>query len=67
MPKSEKCSVDPKLYKSKGNYHVLTTSQKAGLIGLYKKFLLVSTMAKSQPVFLKVDGTVIFTITFIME
>ena len=47
-----------------GKYHVLSTSQKAGLTGLYKKFLLLSTTAISKPVFQEVDGTVILPLTF---
>jgi len=55
------------LYKSKGKDHVPTTSQKAGLTGLYKKFLFMSTTAISKLVFQEVDGTVILPLTFIKE
>jgi len=53
--------------KSKGKDHVLSTSQKAGLTSLYKKFLFLSTKAISKPVFQEVDGTVILPLTFIKE
>jgi len=46
---------------------VLSTSQKAGLTGLYKNFLLMSTTAISKPVFQEVDGTVILSLTNIKE
>jgi len=39
--------VSSLLYKSKGKDHVPSTSQKAGLTGLYKKFLFLSTTAIS--------------------
>jgi len=55
------------LYKSKGKDHVSSTSQKAGLAGLYKKFLFMSTTAISKPVFPEVDGTVILPLTFRKE
>jgi hypothetical protein len=45
----------------------ISTSQKAGLTGLYKKFLFMSTTAISKPVFQEVDGTVILPLTFIKE
>jgi len=51
------------LYKSKGKDHILSTSQKAGLTRLYKKFLFMSTTAISKPV----NGTVILPLTFIKE
>ncbi len=44
-----------------------TTSQKAGLTGLYKNFLFMSTMAISKPGFQEVDITVIPVLTFIKE
>jgi len=53
------------LYKRKGKDHVLSTSQKAGLTGLYKKFLFMSTTAISKPVLQEVDSTVILPLTFI--
>jgi len=43
---------------SKGKDHVPSTSQKAGLTGLYKKLLFMSTTAISKPVFQEVDSTV---------
>jgi hypothetical protein len=55
------------LYKSKGKDHVPSTYQKAGLTGLYKKFLFLSKTAISKPVFQEVDGTVILPLTFIKE
>ena len=55
------------LYKSKGKDHVPSTSQKAGLTGLYKTLLFMSTTAISKPVFQEVDGTVILPLTFIKE
>ena len=55
------------LYICKGKYHVPSTSQKAGLTGLYKNFLLMSTTAISKPVFQEVDGTVILPLTNIKE
>jgi len=58
------CSL---LYKSKGKDHLLSTSQKAGLAGLYKKFLFLSSTAISKPVLQEVDGTVILPLTFIKE
>ena len=51
----------------KGKDHVLSTSQKAGLTGLYKKFLFMSTTAISKPVFQEVDDTVILPFIFIKE
>jgi len=51
----------------KGKDHVLSTSQKAGLTGLYKKFLFMSTTAISKLFFQEVDGTVILPPTFIKE
>jgi len=48
-----------------GKDHVPSTSQKAGLTGLYKKFLCMSTMAISKPFFQEVDGIVILPLTFI--
>ena len=44
------------LYICKVKYQV---SQKAGLTGLYKNFVLMSTTAISKPGFQEVDGTVI--------
>jgi len=55
------------LYKRKVKDHVPSTSQKAGLTGLCKKFLFMSTTAISKPVFQEVDGTVILPLTFIKE
>ena len=55
------------LYICKGKYHVLLTSQKAGLTRLYKNFLLMSTTAISKQVFQEVDGTVILPLTNIKE
>jgi len=55
------------LYKSKGKDHLLSTSQKVGLAGLYKKFLFLSSTAISKPVLQEVDGTVIPPLTFIKE
>ena len=55
------------LYNCKGKYHVPSTSQKAGLTGLYNNFLLMSTTAISKPVFQEVDGTVILPLTNIKE
>ncbi len=55
------------LYKSNGKDHVPSTSQKAGLTGLYKTLLFMSTTAISKPVFQEVDGTVILPLTFIKE
>ena len=51
----------------KGKYHVLSTSQKAGLTGLYRNLLFMSTTAISKPVFQEVDGTVILPLTNIKE
>ncbi len=51
----------------KGKDHVPSTSQKAGLFGLYKKFLFMSTTAISKLVFQEVDGTLILPLTFIKE
>jgi len=51
------------LHKSKGKDHVPSTSQKAGLTRLYKKFLFMSTTAISKPVLQEVDGTVILPLT----
>jgi hypothetical protein len=45
----------------------LSTSQKAGLTGLYKKVFVLSTTAISKLVFQEVDGTVILPLTFIKE
>jgi len=50
-----------------GKDHAPSTSQKAGLTGLYKKFLFMSTTAISKPVLQEVDGTVILPLTFIKE
>ncbi len=50
---------------SKGKDHVPSTSQKAGLTGLYKKLFFMSTTAISKPVFQEVDSTVILPLTFI--
>jgi len=47
------------LYKSKVKDQAPSTSQKAGLTGLYKNFLFMSTTAKSKPVLQEVDSTVI--------
>jgi len=55
------------LNKSKGKDRILSTSQRAGLTRLYKKFLLMSTTAISKPVFQEVDGKVILAFTFIKE
>jgi len=54
-------------YISRGKDHVLSTSQKAGLTGLYKKFLFMSTTAISKLGFQEVDCTVILPFTFIKE
>ncbi len=54
MTITSECSL---LYKSKGKDHILSTSQKAGLTGLYKKFLFIPTTAISKPIFQEVDGT----------
>jgi len=43
------------------------TSQKAGLTGLYKKFLFKSTTAISKTVIQEVDGAVTLPLTFIKE
>jgi len=64
LTKSRDCSL---LYKSRWKDHVLSTSQKAGLTGLYKKLLFMSTTAISKPVFQEVDSTVILPLTFIKE
>ena len=52
------------LYICKGNYHIPSTSQKAGLTGLYKNFLLMSTTAISKPVLQEVNGTVILPLKY---
>jgi len=44
---------------SKGTDHLLSTSQKEGLTSLFKKFLFMSTIAISKPVFQEIGGTVI--------
>jgi hypothetical protein len=54
-------------YKSKGKDHEPSTSRKAGLTGLYKTLLFMSTTAISKPVFQEVDGTVILPLSFIKE
>ncbi len=51
----------------RGKDHVPSTSQKAGLTGLYNKFLFMSTIAISKLVFQGVGGTVILPLTFIKE
>jgi len=56
-----------RLIQSKGKDHIPSTSQKAGLTGLYKKFFFVSATAISKPVLQEVDGTVILPLTFIKE
>jgi len=53
------------LEQGTGKNHVLSTSQKAGLTRLYKKFLFMSTTAISKLVFQEVDGTVILPLNFI--
>jgi len=55
------------LYKSKGKDHIPSTSQKACLTGLYKKFLFMSTTVITKPIFQEVDGTVILPLTLIKE
>ena len=55
------------LHICKGKYQVPSTSQKAGLTGLYKNFLLMSTTVISKPVFQEVDGTVILPLTNMKE
>jgi hypothetical protein len=56
-----------RLDQGTGKDHIPSTSQKAGPTGLYKKFLFMSTTAKSKPVFQEVDGTVILPLTFMKE
>jgi len=51
----------------KVNIMLPSTSQKAGLTGLYKKFLFMSTTAISKPVLQEVEGIVILPLTFIKE
>jgi len=47
-----------------GKDHVPSTSQKAGLTGLYEKCMFMSTTAISKLVFQEVDGTVILPLAF---
>jgi len=61
------CRERSLLYKSKGKDHIPSTSQKAGLTGLYKKFLFISTTAISKLVFQEVDSTVIIPLTFVQD
>jgi len=55
------------LYKNKEKDHLLSTSQKTGLTGLYKKFLFMITTDIYKPIFQEVGGTVILSLTFIKE
>ncbi len=55
------------LFKSKGKDHEPSTSQKAGLTGLYKTLLFMSTTVISKMVFQEVDGTAILSLTFIKQ
>jgi len=51
--------------KLRGSIRNCQPPKKPGLTGLYKKFLLMPTMAISKPFFHEVDGTVILPLTFI--
>ncbi len=55
------------LYKSNGKDYVLSTSQKACLTELYKKFLFMSANSISKLVFQEIDSAVILALTFIKE
>jgi hypothetical protein len=58
---------NPHSFKKVRGRIIPSTSQKAGLTSLYKKFLFLSTTAISKPVFQEVNGTVILPLTFIKE
>ncbi len=59
------CVISPLIREGKD--HVQSISQKAGLTGLHKKFLFISTTAISKTVFQEVDSKVILPTTFIKE
>ncbi len=60
-----KAGYSHSFYKNKGKDHVPSTSQKADLTRLYKKFLFLSTTAISKLGFQEIDCTVILPLTFI--